>query len=352
MDLKSKKIERILVRSTNWIGDAVMTTPALNSLKHNFPDAWLAVLAKKWVAPVFAHHPAVDAVIELDEEGRRGGLSGLIRLAAEIRSHKFDLAVLFQNAFGAALTVRMAGVLWRLGYDTDGRGFLLNLKIKVRPEDRQIHETRYYQNILERSGLEVVESNPVFYPGREGKAAAEKRLAAEGLADSFLLGVAPGASYGSAKQWPVEKFVQAMEIILGGTGGAALLFGSRAEAAVTSKIKESFSGKVLDTAGRTDLDEAAALIKECGLFLTNDSGLMHVASGVGVPIVALFGSTDPVTTGPVTNRGRVIRHQVECAPCLKRVCDRPDHLCMALVSPEEVAAAGFELIGGGEKRDG
>jgi len=345
-------MERILVRSTNWIGDAVMTTPALGSLKANFPGARLSVLAKKWVAPVFEHHPAVTEIIVLEDEGRHRGLAGLRRLAGDIRSRQFDLAVLFQNAFGAALTVRLAGVPLRLGYDTDGRGFLLNLKVRLRPEDKLVHETIYYQRLLERSGLSITKSDPVFYLSPDSEARAASRLAAEGLSGTFLLGLAPGASYGSAKQWPADRFARASEMILNETGGTALIFGSGADGETAGRVKDLLSAPSFDLTGRTDLAETAALIKRCGLFLTNDSGLMHVASGVGAPLVAVFGSTNPITTGPVSGRVRIVRREVECSPCLKRTCDRPEHPCMDLISPGEVASAGLELLEDGEGLNG
>ncbi|MBW1708665.1 MAG: lipopolysaccharide heptosyltransferase II [Deltaproteobacteria bacterium] len=353
MELTRSNIRRILVRSTNWVGDALLTTPALASLKANFPEARISVLARSRVTAVYEDHPAVDEIIIYDRERRHKGWSGFNRLAGEVRAKRFDLAVLFQHAFGAALLAWLARIPERLGYNTDGRGFLLNRAVRHRPEDKQIHEVESYQGLIRRSGLKVNQSNPIFHLPSSAEQWASARLSEMNLDGSFILGIAPGASYGLAKQWPPEKFAKAAQVILENKRGTALLFGSQSEVMVTKGIKEFLTVPAYDLAGRTDLAEVAALIKRCHLFLTNDSGLMHVGAAVGTPLVAIFGSTNPITTSPFTNNARVIRHPVDCAPCLKRVCTQSNHLCMELVKPEEVATAGLELIGkGGESGDG
>ena len=345
MDLGGREIRRILVRTTNWVGDALLSTPALAALNENFPQAQVTVLAKSWVAPVLAGHPAVDEVFIFDREGRHKGWAGLWRLAQELKQKRFDLAVLFQNAFQSALIAWLARVPLRLGYNTDGRGLLLNRSVHLKPEDKKVHQTEYYLRLLRRAGLQTAKTGPVFYLSAEDEARAAARLDSLGLSGSFLLGLAPGAAYGPAKQWPAERFAAAAEIILRDRKGAVLLFGSRGEARVTGRVAEYLDVPVFDLAGRTGLAEAAALIKQCRLFLTNDSGLMHVAGAVGVPLVAIFGSTNPATTSPIAEHFRIIRHQVECAPCLKQTCDQDAHLCMEAVTPKEVAFAGLELLG-------
>jgi len=344
LDLAGRKIERIMVRATNWVGDAVMTTPALAALRDNFPEASLTVLAHAGVAPVFADHPAVDDILLFDSRGRHRGVSGVWRMARQIDRARFDLAVLFQNAFRAALTVRLAGVPLRLGYDTDGRGFLLNRPIRLEPGDKQVHETEYYLRILARAGLRAESSLPAFHYSGAVRDRASERLKRLGLDRAFLLGIAPGAAYGTAKRWPAERFAEAADRILKRTDGTALIFGGLGEAEAAFRVREAMTSPAVSLAGETDLAEAAALIARCRLFLTNDSGLMHVASAVGVPLVAVFGSTNPVTTSPRGGPVRLIRHPVECSPCLKPVCDRPGHPCMDRVRPGEVAMAGLGLL--------
>jgi heptosyltransferase-2 len=346
--LTGREFERILVRGTNWVGDAVMTLPALTALKGNFPKASLIVLAKKWVAPVYADHPGVDRVMIIDKEGPHKGLGGLWRLAREIRRERFELAVLFQNAFEAALITRLAGVPLRLGYDTDARGLLLNLPIRLRPEDKQVHETEYYLRILERAGLDAPYSRPVYRPNAGAENRADARLRQLGLSEEFLVGLAPGAAYGPAKQWPPERFAAAADLVLKEHGGAALVFGGPGDTAAAKKLIEAMTHRSVDLTGQTDLSEAAALIRRCRLFLTNDSGLMHLAAAVDTPLVAVFGSTNPVTTSPAGSRQRLIRRETPCSPCMKTHCDRPVHECMERIGPEEVARAGLELLNADE----
>ena len=348
MDLKEKKIKNILVRGTNWVGDALMTTPALAAVGDNFPRARIMVLAKKWVAPVYAAHPAVSDVHVFDDQGRHRGISGLMRLAGELKKERFDLAVLFQNAFQAALIAFLAGIPHRLGFAVDGRGFLLKPSIGLRAGDKQVHETEYYLRLLQRAGLEIPgsEPNPVFYLTAKDEEQAQKRLAGLGIDSGFILGLAPGAAYGPAKQWPPEKYAAAANIILREKQGAALIFGSKGEAQTAKKTAEHINYPCFDLSGQTGLSEAAALLKRCHLVLSNDSGLMHVAAAVDAPLVAVFGSTNPVTTSPRGRNFCLIRHQVDCAPCLKPTCTQPTHKCMDLVASGEVAEAGLALLSG------
>lgn len=342
---KNRDMKRILIRGVNWVGDAIMTTPAVAAVRENFPDAHIAVLAKKWVAPVYAEHPAVDEVIVLDKDGPHKGIKGLFRIAGEIRKKRFDLAVLFQNAIEAALIVRLAGVPVRMGYDTDARGFLLNRKVKLRPEDKKIHETEYYLRILTRSGLKGEWSKPVFHLSPDAVQQALNVLKDVGIpADSFILGLAPGAAYGPAKQWPAERYAAAADRILEEKNGSAVIFGSKGEAQVAETLQNHMTRRVVNLAGETDLTTAAALIKTCGLFLTNDSGLMHMAAAVDAPIVAIFGSTNPETTSPADGRFIMIRREVECSPCLKPTCEQPSHKCMELVTVDDVVEASFRLL--------
>lgn len=339
-----KDAKKILVRGTNWVGDALMTLPALVALRRNFPSAELHVLAKPWVAPVYGENPAVDRVIMLDREAKHRGVLGLWRISQELRRESYDLAVLFQNAFQAALIVYLAGIPQRLGYNTDARGFLLNRAIRLQPDDKQVHETHYYLRILERTGLDAPYSPPIFQPSDQALRNARNTLEGLRLIGSFLLGIAPGAAFGTAKQWPAEKFAQAADVILSKTGGSALLFGSPKEAEVTARVKAAMTQPAVDLAGQTDLAGAAALIQRCQMFLTNDSGLMHLAAAVDVPLVAIFGSTNPTTTSPVSGKARLIRHEVDCSPCLKPHCDRDVHQCMDLVTPDEVVEAALDLL--------
>lgn len=326
-----------------------MTEPALESIKENFPGATITVLAKKWVSPVFENHPAVDDIIFYDER-LKPGLQGYFGLVSKIRELKFDLTVLFQHAFGAAMFARFARIPLRLGYNTDMRGLFLTLPIKFNKKiEEERHQTRSYLSLLESVGVSGRYSHPVFHLSDEAEAEADSRLIALGLAGEFVLGIAPGASYGSAKQWPPEKYAASGQEILDSTGGKAIIFGSEKEKDIAADIHNRLKPRSINLAGQTGLAEAAALVKKCNLFLSNDSGLMHVAAAVGVPVVSIFGPTNHISTGPATGKALIVRHDVVCAPCMRRVCNRPTHECMDKVSAQEVAAAAFQLLKDEEK---
>ena len=348
--LQREQPRRILVRATNWVGDAVMTLPAVEALAQACPQAAIEVLAKPWVAPVYAASPWVSAVKHYDASGAHAGLRGRLRLAGELKSIGYDWAVLFQNAFEAALIARLAGIPVRLGYATDGRSLLLTHKAARTAQVRNIHETSYYLHILWQAGLLDSEPpaggvRPSLELDSQDASWAQGFLAGEKIESGQpLLGLAPGATFGPAKCWPAERFVAAARDLAGEGTRAVLLFGSAAEKEATDAVAQGLEGlKVVDLAGRTSLGQALALLARLELFLTNDSGLMHAAAALGTPTVAVFGSTNPVTTAPLGPWVSIVRRPVDCSPCLKPVCPR-DMRCFTAIEPQEVVRAGQELL--------
>jgi heptosyltransferase-2 len=340
---------RILVRGTNWVGDAVMTLPALKALAAARPQARIEVLAKPWVRAVYEASPAVDEVVEYDSGGRHAGFGGLRRLAQELRGRDYDWALLLQNAFEAAVLARMAGIPSRLGYASDGRRMLLSHAVPLNPAIKRAHQTSYYLNLLHGLGLLPAPPppegvRPNLSIDQRDRDWAEGFLAGRELAGKALLGLAPGASFGPAKCWPCARFVAAAVELLGGTAQGVLLFGSSKEASVTGQVAAGLASHVhADLAGRTTLGQALALLQRLSLFITNDSGLMHAAAAMGVPTVAVFGSTNPATTAPLGPSVALVRHAVDCSPCLKPECPR-DLRCFSAISPEEVALVARELL--------
>jgi len=320
------------VRATNWIGDAVMSLPTLRAIREIFPKARISILAKPWVADVYARESAIDGVIPYAGTRRE--------IAARLRAQRFDAAILLQNAFDAALVTWMAGIPVRIGYNRDRRGLLLTHAIPV-PEPGEIprHERFYYLELLRRARL--MERFPVCNAIRlDGLDAARADgaafLARLGIAGP-VIGVSPGAAFGSAKRWPADRFAQVAREF-----PRALLFGSKAERELCDGIAANVPGAV-NLAGQTTLREFIDLASVCRLFLTNDSGAMHLASAAGVPTVTVFGATDDTTTGPTGPLARVVREHAECSPCLLRECPI-DHRCMTRVTPERVAAVARELF--------
>ncbi len=332
---------RILVRATNWVGDAVMSLPALRTIREQFPGAHIAVLARPWVADLYARETFADEVIPYTASKGWHDLAGKWRLAGELRARRFDMAILLQNAFEAAALVWLAGIPRRIGYNRDGRGPLLTDAVRM-PRAGEIppHQRFYYLELLRRSGIiaALPEWPAIRLRGAADAAAAGRARFAELVGWSgAITGVSPGAAYGTAKRWLPERFAEAAVRL----GNPVALFGSGDERALCDLIAEVIGRSgvaVHNFAGQTSLREYIDLASACSIYLTNDSGGMHIASALGVPTVAIFGATDHVATGPTGALARIVREPVECAPCLKRECPLGHHNCMKAVSADRVVS--------------
>ncbi len=334
-----------MVRATNWLGDAVMSLPAIRTVRQVFPRAHLGVVARPWVADLYARESAIDCVIPYTA---RKGLSARREFAARLRAERFDAAILLQNAFDAALMAWMARIPERIGYNRDARGLLLTHAVAV-PEPGEIprHERFYYLELLRRAGL--IERFPPSAAIRlDGIDAAREagiaHLSALGI-ETAPVGISPGAAYGNAKRWLPERFAETAGHF---RGVPVLIFGSGSERPLCQVVAaplERAGFQVRNLAGETTLREFIEMAAACRLFLTNDSGAMHVASAAGVPTVAVFGATDDTTTGPTGPLARVVREHAECSPCLLRECPI-DHRCMTRVTAETVYSAASLLLTG------
>jgi heptosyltransferase-2 len=313
-----------------------MALPALESLKENLPESAIYVLAKPWVGPLFEGHPAVDAVLSYRKDaGYPRALLEVLRTASELRRFKFDLAVLFQNAFEAALLAWLAAIPDRLGYNTDGRGLLLSHPVQ-RPKEKSRHQVEYYLGILQGVNWSVVSRDPKVHVSGTKAEAVRSLLLSNGVSEGdFLLGIAPGATYGPAKRWPPERFAAVADMAAQRWGAKIVVLGSGSERSIGEEVMRAMKSPALNLCGQTGLDEAAAVIRQCRGFVTNDSGLMHLAAALDVPTVAVFGSTDPEATGPRSRKARVVRHPLDCSPCLKPDC-ADGCPCLRSIGPDEV----------------
>lgn len=335
---------KILVRATNWVGDAVLSLPALRAIRERNPLAHIAVLARPWVAGLYSRERICDEHVVAPRTW-----SGRLRLARVLRKRRFDVVILLPNSFEAALVARLAGIRERIGYDRDGRGILLSAAIPPpKPGDIPRHESFYYLELLRRAGIipELPAAAPILLEGvEEARRKGRERLEAMGFRQP-VVGISPGAENSRAKQWPPERFVEAARLLAEPLGAAVALFGSPAEQrlgrAVAEQIRRN-GGRVLNLAGETTLEQFVEMAAACRVFLSNDSGAMHVASALGVPTVAVFGPTDSVATAPAGPLVRIVRQQVDCSPCMLRDCPI-DHRCMTAVSAEQVAQAALELV--------
>jgi heptosyltransferase-2 len=334
--LDISKVKHILIRATNWVGDAVLTTPAIRAVRKNFPDAQISILAKPWVAPVFLGNPCVDNILEYEGTGRHGGWLGKLRLVKALRTGKFDLVILFQNAFEAALLAYLAGIPNRLGYDTDGRRLFLTDSIKFEPRHKQIHEIDYYLGIIQGAGLDLDERALTLAITVQERDRSKEVLATHHVSDrDTLVGVNPGATYGTAKRWFPERYAALCDRMSEFQDVRIIILGGPGEEGVGRQVSESMRHPSVNLCGKTNLREAFALIERCQLFVTNDSGLMHVAAALDVPLVAIFGSTNPRTTGPSSSRSCIVQVPIPCSPCLKPECSE-DHQCMKEITVDMV----------------
>ena len=333
---------RILVRATNWVGDAVMSLPALRALRERFPEAQISILAKPWVADLYRRETFCDETILYTARD----LGAKWRLGRELAERKFDCAILLQNAFEAATIAWVARIPERIGYARDGRSALLTRAISVpRAGDIPAHERFYYLELLRRAG--IIDEMPASDVIRLDGAAAAREA---GLArfrelgfDGAVIGVSPGAAYGTAKRWLPERFAEAAARVAKELDAGIAIFGSKDERELCAEVAMATGVRTRNFAGETTLAEFIELAAACRVYLTNDSGAMHIASALGVPTVAVFGATNDVTTGPTGLLARVVREPVECSPCMKRECPI-DHRCMTRVTASRVAETALELL--------
>jgi heptosyltransferase II len=334
---------KILIRATNWIGDAIMALPALRAVRARFPEAHVAVVARPYVADIYREQSVCNELIAYDAKGKHHGWRGRELLVKELRDHRFDMALLLQNAFDAAWLAWRARIPQRVGYARDGRSLLLTRAIPVpKPGEIPAHEKFYYLELLRRAGwtdtLPDETHIQLYVPGPSRQRAACTLAEAGSRPKALRIAVGAGASYGSAKCWPPERFANALNQILSQQDADVILFGTPGEAPVSSAIADQLRRTAIDLTGKTPIADLPALLSQCHLFVGNDSGAMHVAAAVGLPVVAVFGSTDPEGTAPVTPRATIVQQKPYCNPCFLRRCPT-DHRCMTAVQPEMVARA-------------
>jgi len=333
------QVEKILIRGPNWVGDAVLAIPAMKAVRHHFPNAEITLLVRPWVAGLFTSAPFVDKVWS---EEKPSGLAEWTRMARAIRTGSFDLGLLLPNSFESALMMFLGRVPRRIGYATDGRRWMLTNSIA--PAAAHQHQVHYYLDLVKTLSAKTET------PSIEIKAASAERteartlLKAEGIAnDAKFLVLNPGAAYGSAKRWNEERFAAVADTLAGELNLSVVLIGSEKERPIAEQIRAVMKTRSAVLTGKTSLETLIGVLAESSLMVTNDSGPMHIAAALGVPTVAVFGSTDERVTGPYGPRARIVKHVVECSPCLLRECPI-DHRCMTRVTVENVCTAARELL--------
>ncbi|MEI6350811.1 MAG: glycosyltransferase family 9 protein [Verrucomicrobiota bacterium] len=323
----------VVVRSSNWLGDAVMTVPAIQAIKRGRPDVRLTILTKAKLAEFWKRVPEGDEVITIEPN------DSVFAVARKLRG-KFEAAVVLPNSIRSALEVWLAGIPRRAGYAAEWRRKLLNQPFAPSPKKTQLprparHQVHHYLDLVNWLGANSGDlSEAAFFnnprPARSGNGVVK-------------LGLCPGAEYGPAKRWLPERFAEVARTVAQQVPCEWLLFGVAGDAAVGETISHQLDGKCTNLIGKTNLAELMDRISECELLLTNDTGTMHLAAFLGVPVVAIFGSTEPRLTAPLGPGHRVLRHQVECSPCFLRECPL-DFRCMNAVTAQETVAAVLGMV--------
>jgi heptosyltransferase-2 len=308
---------RILIRGSNWLGDSVISIPAVRAIKRGRPDAHITVLAPARIASVWRLVPEVDAVLSLGEKSPWSA-AGLLK-----REPAFDVGIVFPNSLRVALELWLAGVPRRVGYAGHRRRWLLNQI--VRPVERKgppPHQAEHYLDLARSLGVDAEVGEIALASPASATSPAQK------------IGLCPGAEYGPAKRWLAERFAG----VAAAVGGEWVLFGTAKDEEVGAQIVAALGNGCLNLIGKTTLEQLIEELRKCRLLLTNDTGTMHLATLLGVSVVAVFGSTEPSLTGPLGRGNRIVRRQVECSPCFLRECPL-DFRCMKALSVEEVVAA-------------
>jgi heptosyltransferase-2 len=342
-----KGIQGILVKATNWVGDTIISFPAVHALRQHFPKASITVLTKSRLAELWKANPAVDEVIPYDLPTGAGRILGELWIARLIRQRTIDLAVIFPRSFSSALMAFLGGIPQRIGYKSEGRDLLLTERIDCTTEVLSRHRMYYYLHLIESLGRCPSPPLPSLALNGNQERWAETFLSHNDLKGKLLIGLNPGATYGDAKCWSPERFAELGRRFIKDYGASILIFGSSRppEKALNTSIAQGIGAGCLNLSGETSLLQLAALLRRCRLLVTNDTGTMHVAAAVGTRVMAIFGPTDPRTTSPLGEGHVVIRREVSCSPCLKRVCPE-DHRCMDLIEVEEVYnTVGMQLNG-------
>jgi heptosyltransferase II len=326
---------QILIRSSNWLGDAAMSVPAVRAIKAGRPDARVTIAATEKIAPMWKLVPEVDAIIPLPG-------SRLLSVVWLLRPEpSFDVAILFPNSVRAALESWLTRIPRRVGYRGHWRRWLLNQIVPVprKPGPPEHHSLRFLR-IARECGADTFN----FDRSLAGVQYSTSNVQTAINREPIKIGLCPGAEYGPAKRWLPKRFAEAAEKISAQSSVQWILFGTPRDATVGDQIAATLGDHCVNRVGQTTLDQLIDELRECRLLLTNDTGTMHLAALLGVPVVAIFGSTEPRLTGPLGNGHMVLRHHVECSPCFLRECPI-DFRCMKAVSAQEAADAVLSLLG-------
>jgi|ERR1700752_526055 len=337
--VQTESIKRVVVRGTNWVGDSVMTIPALRALRRVLPQAHITLVIRPGAKGIFSEADYIDYVLAYD---RKSAFSVFPQIR-EWKRRRFDLAVLFQNAFEAALIPFLAGVPVRLGYATESRQALLTHPLALPDWRSSRHEVFYYlylvtaleQMLFEQSTICETEPDASIQISESRKLEATDLLRAHGVSEGDpVVVICPGSINSRAKRWPADSFAALADRLID-SRRSVLLIGSKDELDVTENVIRQMRNEPVILTGKTSLDQITAVLDRADLIVTNDTGPAHIAAALGRPTLVIFGPTNPLTTRPFALDAEILRHPPDCAPCMLRDCPI-DHRCMTAITVDEV----------------
>lgn len=345
--VKAELIKRVVVRGTNWVGDSVMTVPALRALRRVLPGANITLAIRPGAKGIFSEADFIDDVLLFD----RKGVLSVIPQIREWKRRQFDLAVVFQNAFEAALIPLLAGVPVRLGYATEARQSLLTHPLAL-PEWRSSrHEVFYYlylvtaleQMLFGTSSICEAVPDATIQISAERRVEATDLLRAHGVReDRLVVAICPGSINSRAKRWPAASYAALADKLID-TDRQVLLIGSKEEADVSQDVTNRMRNRPVMLTGKTSLDQITSVLAAVDLIVTNDTGPAHIGAALGRPAIVIFGPTNPLTTRPFSPAAEILRHPPDCAPCMLRDCPI-DHRCMTAITVDEVFERSHALL--------
>jgi heptosyltransferase II len=337
-------MNRILIIAPNWIGDAVMSQPLLANLKARYPHSQIDVLASTWVAPIYRACTQINHVIEAKLEHKKLQWSLRKQLAKELQAKNYEACFVLPNSLKSALIPWLANIPFRFGYRGEMRFGLINFALENPSKvNRPPMVEHYYAlaSLLESDSTPLASAscNPILTIPNDAKHAMQSRLASENINSAYLYVFCPGAEYGPSKRWPTEHFAKLAQAVISENQNAQIiLLGSKADYNLGQQVLEGAHQhpQLHNWCGSTSLDEAIALIASCKTLVSNDSGLMHIGAALHIPQVAIFGSSDPQHTPPLSDRAKMIWLDLPCSPCHKRECPLGHLKCLNDISPEKV----------------
>ena len=341
--------QRLLIVLPSWLGDAVMATPALRALRKHFSQAQITYFGRAGPLAVLADAPWAQATIQAAPPSRLKAVPRLIKSAGTLRREHFDSAILMPNSFGSALTVYLAGIKHRVGYDRDGRGLLLSDRLLPAKENGKFVPSpmiQYYLGLAEYMGARDSDTTMELFTSAVDEQAVDRLLELCRISRSQpVLLMHPGGGFGPSKRWPAEKFAQVADKLAERFNSAVLISAGPTDRQAALATKSAMKHESVNLAEyNVTIGQLKALIRRSRLMITNDTGPRHFAAAFGVPVVTIFGSTNPAWTNTFFKGERIVQAKVSCGPCQEKVCKEKRHLCMDLITPDMVLAPAVELL--------